>query len=165
VPLAEAAAILGIAGVVLLLWFMFSSASRPASGAGRMLVRFPLIQRSLSRVGAAIGSFRGKPGALGRVLALSLLLQVNVVVSYYLMALSLGLPVPFLNYFLIIPAALLVMMAPVSINGIGLREGAFAFFFGLFGVGRAEAVAFAWIAYGVLLIQGLLGGLVYAFRR
>src|SRR5690606_28322746 len=81
------------------------------------------------------------------------------------MALSLGLPVLFLNYFLIIPAALLVMMAPVSINGIGLREGAFAFFFGLFGVGRAEAVAFAWIAYGLLLIQGLLGGLVYAFRR
>src|SRR5690606_39969507 len=81
------------------------------------------------------------------------------------MALSLGLPVLFLNYFLIIPAALLVMMAPVSINGIGLREGAFAFFFGLFGVGRAEAVAFAWIAYGLLLIQGLLGVLVYSFRR
>ena len=90
---------------------------------------------------------------------------MNVVIAYYLLAQSLGLPVPFLNYFLIIPAALLVLMAPVSINGIGLREGAFVFFLGLYGIGRAEAVAFAWIAYGVLLIQGVLGGLVYAFRR
>ncbi len=148
-----------------MLWFMFSPAPRPATGPARPLVPFPLVQRALGRVREAVSSFRGKRGALGGALALSLLLQVNVVIAYYLLAQSLGLPVPFLNYFLIIPAALLVLMAPVSINGIGLREGAFVFFLGLYGIGRDEAVAFAWIAYGVLLIQGVLGGLVYAFRR
>ncbi len=165
VPMAQAAASLGIGGVALMLWFMFSPAPRPATGPARPLVPFPLVQRALGRVREAVSSFRGKRGALGGALALSLLLQVNVVIAYYLLAQSLGLPVPFLNYFLIIPAALLVLMAPVSINGIGLREGAFVFFLGLYGIGRAEAVAFAWIAYGVLLIQGVLGGLVYAFRR
>jgi len=165
VPLAQAAALLGIGGVAVMLWFMFSPAPRPATGPGRPFVAVPFVQHALGRVREALDSFRGKRSALGRALALSLLLQVNVVVSYYLLARSLGLSVPFLDYFLIIPASLAVLMAPVSINGIGLREGAFVFFLGLCGVGRAEAVAFAWIAYGVLLIQGVLGGIVYAFRR
>lgn len=165
VPLAQAAALLGVGGVAVILWFMFSPPPTPPSGQGGPFVAVPFVERTLRRLREAVDSFRGKRGALGRALALSLLLQVNVVVAYYLMARSLDLPVPFLDYFLIIPAALLILMAPVSINGIGLREGAFVFFLGLYGVGKAEAVAFAWIAYGVLLVQGLLGGIVYAFRR
>ncbi|MFO7260842.1 MAG: lysylphosphatidylglycerol synthase transmembrane domain-containing protein [bacterium] len=164
-PLAQTAAFLGMGGIAVMLWLMFSPASRPASGPRRPSVAFPRIQHALNRVREAVASFRGKRGALGQALALSLLLQVNVVVSYYLLARSIGLSVPFLDYFLIIPAALLVLMAPVSINGIGLREGAFVFFLGLYGVGKAEAVAFAWVAYAVLLVQGLLGGIIYAFRR
>lgn len=57
------------------------------------------------------------------------------------------------------------MMLPVSANAIGLREGAFVFFFSSYGVSTERAGAFAWLAYGTVLLLGLVGGVVYALRR
>ena len=57
------------------------------------------------------------------------------------------------------------MMLPISINGIGLRESVFVFFFSAFGVVKYQAIAFAWLAYGLVILQGLLGGIVYALRK
>ena len=33
------------------------------------------------------------------------------------------------------------------------------------GYANAEAVAFAWLAYGMVVLQGLLGGIVYVLRK
>jgi hypothetical protein len=54
---------------------------------------------------------------------------------------------------------------PVSVNGIGLRESVFALFFGFFGLDLTQALAFSWLIYGQILLQGLVGGVVYATRR
>lgn len=68
-------------------------------------------------------------------------------------------------FFLIVPLAVFLMMIPVSINGIGVRENLFVFFLGAFGVAEATGLAFAWLEYGTLLLQALAGGLVYAAGR
>jgi glycosyltransferase 2 family protein len=68
-------------------------------------------------------------------------------------------------FFLIVPLAVFIMMVPVSINGIGVRENVFVFFLGAFGVAEATGLAFAWLEYGTLLLQALAGGLVYAAGR
>jgi uncharacterized membrane protein YbhN (UPF0104 family) len=95
---------------------------------------------------------------------LSLLLQMNVIVHFIIIALAMGLDIPIIAMFVIIPVATVVMMLPVSINGIGLREAVFVLFFGMFGLAGDQSIAFAWIAYGFVLAQGLLGGLVFAGR-
>jgi hypothetical protein len=102
---------------------------------------------------------------LVKALVLSMLLQVNVIIHYYLIALALGLSLPFYSFFLIIPLATVIMMVPISVNAIGIRENVFAFFFAPFGILVPQAVAFAWLAYGMVLIQGVLGGIVYGLRR
>ena len=58
-------------------------------------------------------------------------------------------------------------MLPVSINAIGVRENVWAFFFAALGVAGAAAagVAFAWLDYGLVVLQALVGGLVYATSR
>ena len=78
---------------------------------------------------------------------------------------ALGINVPIEAMFFIIPVAIFVMMLPVSINGIGLRETVFVFLFSLFGVPHIEALALAWLAYSFSLAQGILGGMVFAVRR
>jgi len=75
------------------------------------------------------------------------------------------LPVPTVAFLLIVPLATFVMMIPVTINGIGLRENVLALFLAVYGVGNSEAVAFAWLLYLGGLIQGVLGGVVYVMRR
>ena len=86
-------------------------------------------------------------------------------VHYYIIANVLDFPIPLSAFFWIVPLALFIMMVPVSINAIGLRESAFVFFFATFGVAKPEAVAFAWLAYGMVVLQGLLGGIVYVLRK
>jgi hypothetical protein len=57
------------------------------------------------------------------------------------------------------------MMLPVTVNGIGLRENALFFFLSFYGVLKPQAIAFAWVVYGMLLVFGIIGGFVYLFRK
>lgn len=116
------------------------------------------------RVKDAFRTFRGRRDALGKAMLLSLALQTNVVFYYYVMAQALGFDVSVAAFFLIIPLSIFVMLIPISINGIGIRENAFAFFFALFGVAKAESVALAFVDYGLLLVQGAVGAIAYALR-
>ncbi|KAA3657424.1 MAG: UPF0104 family protein [Chloroflexi bacterium] len=109
--------------------------------------------------------FEGQRTVLIKAFLWSVMLQANVILHYYLIALALGLPIPFLSFFLIIPLATVITMLPISVNGIGVRENIYIFFFASFAVTKPEAIAFAWAAYGVLLLQGVMGGIIYAFRK
>ncbi len=95
----------------------------------------------------------------------ALLLQINVILHYYLISVALGLPIIPMHFFLIIPIITVILMVPVSINGIGVRENVFVIFLSKFGVGAADAIALSWIAYGMVVIWGVIGGLLYALRR
>ena len=102
---------------------------------------------------------------LARASAWSLLLQTSVVLGGWCLARSLHVPIPMPYFFLIVPLALIVMMLPVSINAIGVRENVWAFFFASFGVPAALGVAVAWLSYGLVLLQALIGGAIYAWGR
>lgn len=123
-----------------------------------------LVTSVAGRIKDAFQSFRGRRDSLGKAMLLSLALQTNVVLYYYIMARALGFGVSLPAFFLIIPLSIFVMLIPISINGIGIRENAFAFFFALFGVAKAESVALAFVDYGLLLLQGAVGAIAYALR-
>ena len=109
--------------------------------------------------------FRGRTDTVLQAFGLSLLLQANVVIQYFIIAKALHFSIPFWSFFLIIPLALFVMLLPISINGIGLRESIFVLILAPWGIDKPEALALAWLAYGCLVGQGLLGGVVYAMRK
>lgn len=102
---------------------------------------------------------------LARASGWSLLLQTSVVIGGWCLARALHAPIPLTYFFLIVPLALIVMMLPVSINAIGVRENAWAFFFAAFGAPAALGVAVAWLSYGLVLAQALIGGAIYASGR
>ena len=140
-------------------------------GKAKVLTKiFALPRRSIfgnvvKKFSDAFVNFRGKNKALSISMALSLLLQINVIFHYYLISEAMGLEVPFIKFWVIIPIALFVQMIPVSINGIGIRENLYVFFLGLYGASAASAIAFSWIAYGMILLLGLFGGILYVFRK
>jgi len=155
------------AGAVILLalaWAIFLSPSGELVPS--ILARLP--ERVAGKLGAVLGAFRaysGQRSALVQAFGWSVLLQANVVIYYIVVARALGFEVPILHFFLIVPLAMYIMMVPITVNGIGLRENVFALFLGAYAIGNADAVAYAWLVYLGGLIQGVLGGLVYAVRR
>ena len=109
-------------------------------------------------------AFRGQRLTLFQAMGLSVLLQINVVIHFVLIGFAMGLSVPLSGYFLIIPLVTIILMLPVSINGVGIRESSFAIFLAGYGVVKSDAIAFAWIGFIMVLIQSILGGILYALR-
>lgn len=156
--------VIGAVGVVVISWIMFV----PSPRLPRLIERLPLpgkIKDKLANIVRAFLAFQGKKRVLAVALFWSAVLQANVVLHYWLISEAMGLGVPWYNFFLIVPLATFVMMIPISINGLGLRETVFAFFFAPFGVANSAAVAFSWIVYGMVVLLGVIGGVVYAMRR
>lgn len=114
------------------------------------------------KVSDALFAFQGKGAVLAKAFGYSLILQTLVVLNGWLLSKALHVPISLPYFFLIVPLAVFVMMIPVSINAIGVRESVWAFSFAAFGVASATAVAVAWLDYALVLIQALVGGAIHA---
>jgi len=100
-----------------------------------------------------------------KVLFWSTILQLNVIVHYYLIGLSLGLEIPFIDYFFIISILLIVLSIPISLNGYGVRETVLIKFFSPYGIEPATAIAFSFLDVIFNLILGVIGGIIYILRK
>lgn len=125
----------------------------------------PKVQRKLKQIYDALCVYKRNRRVMIIAFIVALFLQINVILHYYLIAHALALSVPVMYFFLIIPVVTVVLMVPVFINGIGGREAAFILLLGAFGVTSSQAIAFSWVAFGMILIQGIAGGIVYALRK
>jgi glycosyltransferase 2 family protein len=100
------------------------------------------------------------PALLLAALGAAFLFQALLGIIYALIGQALGLGIDVRFYFLLCPLVSIAAMAPVSINGLGVREATLAALFPLIGIGAARAVAFglAWTA--TVTLADLFGGVV-----
>lgn len=98
-------------------------------------------------------------GALSAVFHLS---QIGVLM---VLTRALGLGVPWSYTFILGPLVNIMTAVPVSLNGLGVREGGYVFFLAHIGVARDSAVAFALIWFAVVMLSGVVGGAVYLGHR
>lgn len=90
-------------------------------------------------------------------LALSLMLQASLAVCQYLLAVGMGLDVPLSAVMLVVPMANLAASLPLTLNGLGVREGAYLLLFGMAGVAHQDAVALGLLWFSSTMIGGLAG--------
>jgi uncharacterized protein (TIRG00374 family) len=99
---------------------------------------------------------------LAQVLGASVAVQMLRVVQAYFLGQALGVNVAPVVYLALIPIILLVMMLPVTVNGLGTSQVAFVWFFGGVGVPDTQAVALSLLFVALGIIGNLPGGLLYA---
>jgi len=92
---------------------------------------------------------------------LSLIVHLCLVAAHVAMGRSLGLQLPVSSYLLLYPLTSLAAFIPLSLNGIGLREGAYVYILGRFGVAPEPAFSLALMWFSIVLANGLLGGAAY----
>lgn len=156
----------GAGGLLLVTALLLAPTGAAPAVRSRLSSHLPSALRGMvARASRPFQDLRDSPRATTGALALSFLLQLNVILQFFLIARALDLAVPLMGFVLVIPLALAVMAIPISVNAIGLRESAFTFFLGILGVSTDQALAFAWIAFGLVLAQGVIGGVVYALSR
>jgi uncharacterized membrane protein YbhN (UPF0104 family) len=110
-------------------------------------------------------NFRADPAGLVESLVVSAFVQVSFILFYSSVAHALGVHVGLADMALIVPAAGIIQMAPVSVNGIGLREAAFTVLFGRVGVPGESALLVSLEAAALILAFSLIGAAAYVVRR
>ncbi len=98
------------------------------------------------------------------VIAFSLAAQIIDVVGAWLLGLALGIDQPILFYFLVMPLVFIAITLPISINGLGVREGVLAFFLVAVGGNVSDAVLLGFLIYFTRLALGLAGGILSLIR-
>ncbi len=138
----------------------------------RRLGRFPLLRsdpfglrRHVKDFYYSLYEFRDRKGTLAAVMLASLVYQALHILTVYFIALSLGIELSLVYYFLFIPVVMVVSLIPISLNGLGMREGAWVILFGQVGLSSAEAFSMSILSYLVMSVVSLAGGVFYLYDR
>src|SRR3989304_7001163 len=95
------------------------------------------------------------------ILSISIITQILGVIVYYLFALSLNIYISFLAIGWIRCSVVLITMIPITVSGIGLREGSLLLLLKTYGIGEEEALAFSLLIFAVTIVMiGLIGGVI-----
>jgi len=108
-------------------------------------------------------SYRNQKGIIVKALLISAFVQFSGILAVYILALGIGEHVPFLACLIFLPLIIMFAALPISISGIGIREGAFVLFFGLIGIRPdvATAISLSWFLANA---SGSLLGLIEYIR-
>jgi hypothetical protein len=98
------------------------------------------------------------------VLILAFISQIIRILIPYFFSLALGFSIPIVYFFLFIPLIIFLSQIPISIGGIGIREGAFLYFFSLIGVSSTEVLALPILGYILMLVISLPGCILYIWE-
>lgn len=136
-------------------------------GGERLLGRGRLIKDEglggrLRRAMRAIQTAGRHPTAAARGYLLGLLFQLLVLGYHLAVSRALGLQgVSIARMTSVVVVSSIATMIPLSINGLGFREGAYIWALGQFGVASHEATAFALLILAIVLLTSAVGGVVY----
>ncbi|HNV04144.1 MAG TPA: lysylphosphatidylglycerol synthase transmembrane domain-containing protein [Vicinamibacterales bacterium] len=138
-------------------------------GVGRLLSPLRLIHREwiderIKRLTGALARFRGAPGALATCLAGAVLVQAVLVAFYAAVVRSMDIPLSPWHLAVIVPVSFVVQMAPVSLNGFGVREATFAYYFSRLGLSIESSLAVSFMGAGLVILFSLSGAAAYWCR-
>lgn len=128
------------------------------------LIRKLPMSKTLVEIDQGIVIYRKHPKAVLLAILLSLFNHFSLVVMAILMGRALGIEIPATQFFILVPVCMMMASIPLLPGGWGLREGAFATFFGLVGVPVTEAVALSILIGLTQLLWSLLGGVFFMLR-
>lgn len=123
-----------------------------------LLARKRFEEMSLEKVGLA-------KKVVFRAVAMSLFQSTLGSLTVYMIARSLNLSITLTDCFLFAPLTSIVTLVPVSVSGIGLREGAAVYLFGLTKTPPHEAMALSLAWFAAMVIVSLWGSVEYMRKK
>jgi hypothetical protein len=135
---------------------------KPLSRVLRWLVRFlpPSWGKGGSSILDYLGKFRSRKTLILGLMLLSVVIQAMRVATHVLVAIALGVrvdPVVVGLFFVFVPLLSLAMIPPITINGLGIREGLGIVLLARAGIGQTDAFAVEFLTYVVSVAISLLG--------
>ena len=122
------------------------------------------VDERISRLTDALTRFKEGPAALTGCFAGAIVVQAVLVAFYLAIARSINIPIGFSELAVIVPISFIVQMLPLSVNGFGVREATFGFYFTRLGLPLESALLVSFIGAGLIMLFSLSGGVLYLGR-
>jgi hypothetical protein len=122
------------------------------------------LKPALDELSDRLQGFRHQRRLFMELFIVALVVQVMRIGVHVLTARALGITVPTTYFFLFVPLLAVIVSLPISLNGIGVREGAGIVLFGLVGLPRGSAFSLQFTTYLVAVAVSLIGGVVFLVR-
>jgi uncharacterized protein (TIRG00374 family) len=123
------------------------------------------VEERIARLVDALARFRDAPAALGLGLVGAVIVQGVLVGFYAAIAYALSIPIPIAHLAILVPLSFVVQMAPVSVNGFGVREATFGVYFDRLGLPLESALALSLIGAALMMVFSLSGAVTFLMQR
>ena len=124
-----------------------------------------LLSRRKSRISAFIRDFSiafhahlRRPVMLVAAVMLGLVFHTGCVAMQVLLGNDLGMRLPWTDWTIVYAGVSLLMLLPISVAGLGLREGGYVGLLALFGYKASTALSLSIAMFGISLVATLVGG-------
>ncbi len=153
--------LLGLVTAALALW-------SPAS-VGRLLKPLTVLHPEwvggrIESITASLVRFKQHPGALLGCFSGAAFVQIATVGFYLAVAYSLKVHISVWDLAVLVPVSGVVQLLPVSLNGFGVREATFSFYFTRIGLPIESALLLSLSATALVMLFSLSGAAVYVAR-
>jgi hypothetical protein len=122
------------------------------------------VDERLARLTAALARFGQAPGALAAGFMGAVGVQAVLVAFYLAIAHSMRIPGSFAELAVIVPISFIVQMVPLSMNGFGIREATFGFYFSRLGLPLESALLVSFMGAALIMLFSLSGAVAYLGR-
>ena len=122
------------------------------------------VERAIARILDDLHGFKDQRDALLAAFLASMVVQVSRIYVHYLVGMALGVRISLSYYFLFVPVLAALVSLPISLNGIGVREGAAVVLFHIAGLTREQSFSIPFLSYVLAVLISLLGGLIFLSR-
>lgn len=123
------------------------------------------VGRRIVTITDALQKFGKAPASLVIAFVASIVVQALLVGFYVAVATALHVSVPVGHMAMLVPVSFLVQMLPVSVNGLGVREGTFVGYLTQIGISKESAVALSLIGAVLIMLFSMSGAAAYLVRR
>ena len=124
----------------------------------------PQLRQGISDAIHLIRELARTPGSLMAALALGFVVQGLYILLWLLLARAMHLPIAPLTLFFAVPVVTAFAMLPVTLNGLGVREGAWLLLLSGSGIPQGDIVTFSLLYFAANLVTGLVGGILFMAR-
>ena len=122
------------------------------------------VEERIARLSSSLARFGKTPRALIACFGGAILVQAVLVFFYAAIARAIHLDVPLFHLAIIVPVSFIVQMAPISVNGFGVREATFVFYFRQLGIPIEPALALSFIGAALVMLFSVTGAVAYLTR-
>jgi uncharacterized protein (TIRG00374 family) len=135
------------------------------AGSPRLAGRFAKHQNWMRFIGAVhigVDRMRREPGRAAGVIVAAVAYQASVVAAVWCAVHALGVSIPDAAVLAFVPAVAMAQVLPISLSGLGVREGLLVLLLHPLGVPTGKAIGVGLLWYGMTLLVSLLGAPLFA---